>query len=288
MQKSGVIPFAVDGGDITYGDPFPSLPDLVQSMTMPHTLAKLHHGPGVVTLNELVAGIENGAYSAHNADYQESWRLIKEWSRYWQRGFAGTSNAGALFLKGQAAMYFVGAYNVPTVESSVPKGHTFGWDVFPLPQITPASSPFATAEPKNVGVWGAWGSGAYCITYVAQKRGNVDLARDFLFFLSAPRQAATVSISDGFLPIYAEVPIKGSNPLETRLYEKFNDVMQHPCALATAQTALGPALQLKRTKVLQSYLTGQISLDAAMGEMQSAFTRAARTARRWLSAAGEK
>jgi len=137
-------------------------------------------------------------------------------------------------------------------------------------------------------VWGAWGSGAYCITYVAQKRGNVDLARDFLFFLSAPRQAATVSISDGFLPIYAEVPIKGSNPLETRLYEKFNDVMQHPCALATAQTALGPALQLKRTKVLQSYLTGQISLDAAMGEMQSAFTRAARTARRWLSAAGEK
>jgi hypothetical protein len=55
--------------------------------------------------------------------------------------------------------------------------------------------------------------------------------------------------------------------------------------LSTAETALGASFSLHRVKLLQSYLTGELSLSAAMDQMQDVLTRAARDARRWLAVA---
>ena len=290
LLKAGIVPMATDGSDITYGDPFPSMPDLIQSMTMDKTIAKIHKGTGVVALGELVSAIENGTYSAHNADYQETFRIVKDWSRFWQRGALGSaggypSGPATMFMKQQAAMFYAGPYYVPTFESNIPKAQRFAFDVFPFPQITSASSAFATPGQKGVGVWGAWGSGAYCITYVANKRGHLDLAKDFLLFLSAPKQASSVAVGNGFLPTFKGTSATGTTPLETEIYQKVNANMQHPCALATANTALGPALQVQRTKLLQSYISGQTSLSSSMDQMQLALNEAARRARRWLAIA---
>lgn len=293
LHNAGIIPFGMDANDITYGDPWPSLPAIIESMTMPETLRKLHQGSGIVTVDELVKGIENGIFNAHSAEYQETWRLLKDWSGYWQSGFAGgstaTGSAGSpgwnLFLKGKAAMGWAGSYAVYNIETTVPKAHAFAWDVFPFPQVTPASSHYATPGHKNIGVWGAWGAIPWAITYVAQKRGHTDLAKDFLFFLSAPRQAALVDQVEVYIPLFKGLPIKGTNSLETGKLKEFSTVMSQPCALSTAETALGSAVQIQRTKLLQSYLTGQIPLDSAMDQMQSALTLAARQAQRWLRVA---
>jgi ABC-type glycerol-3-phosphate transport system substrate-binding protein len=293
LQKAGIIPFGMDGGDLTYADPFPSLPAIIESQTMAGTIKKIHPGPGIVTLDELVAAVDNGTFSAMHADYQETWRLLKDWSRYWQPGYAVNANtfptpAAHLFFTGKCAMYWAGSYLIPIIESSVPKNKTFAWGVFPFPQITPASSSFATPGAKNVGVWGAWGTCAWGITSDGHRRGHEDLARDFLFYLSAPRQAAYYNQFNTYIPLYKGIPIRGSNALETKTLTAFNRVMGQPCALSTAETALGPSVQLQRTKLLQSYLTGQLSLGTAMSQMEPALMRAARQARQWLQVAQHK
>jgi len=287
LQKAGIVPTVVDGGDTTFGSRFAEqIPDVIQSQTMPGTIRKMHPGAGVVTVDELVAGIENGTYSARNADYQEMWRLLKDWSRYWQRGALGATfftGSFGLWPKGSGAMTYTGNWFHPHPTDKPPVGAPQDWwDVFPFPQITPASSHFATAGDKNVGVGSI--SGGWGISYVAKQRGHDALARDFLHFLAAPRQAQVMT-AQGFLPLYKQIPVAGDTPHITTALNKFDTVLRHPAALPFALTALGPSVQLTRVKLMQSYLSGQVSLDTAMGQMQSALERAARQAKRWLAVA---
>jgi hypothetical protein len=167
----------------------------------------------------------------------------------------------------------------------MPKSSAFDRDVFPFPQITPASSSFATAGHKNVGVWGAWGACPFGVSNDAQKRGHADMAKDFLYFYSSPKRAGMYCQDSVYVPLAKGLTAKGSNALETTKLARFSQVMGQPCALSTAEIALGPAVQLQRCKMLQSYLTGQISLSGAMDQMQLALTRAAKQARRWLAVA---
>jgi ABC-type glycerol-3-phosphate transport system substrate-binding protein len=288
LQKAGTVPIAMEVGDVTFGDPFPSIPAITESMTMPQTLHKMHPGAGIVTLDELVTAIENGTFSAQSAEFQETWLLLKAWSRYFQRGFAAgvtsyPSAAAKLFMEGKAAMYWAGSYFIPTMESTV--GNHFAWDVFAFPQITPASSRFATPGHKNVGVWGAWGACPWGVSNVAKQRGHLDMALDFMFFLTTPKRSALFNKDSVYIPLTKGLNAVGTNPFETAKLAEYAKVMSQPCALSTAETALGPNLQLQRTKLLGAYLTDQMPLSQAMSQMQIALNNAARQARRYVAVA---
>ncbi len=294
LQKAGIIPIAMDAGDITFGNPYPSIPAIFESMTMSKTLAKMHPGPGLVTLDELVSGIDGGTFSANSPEYQESWRLIKSWSSYFQRGFgaglgaAFPTPAGHLFLEGKAAMYWAGSYWVPIMESSVPAAHGFAWDVFPFPQITPSSSSFATPGHKGVGVWGAWGAVPWGVSKAAEQRGHLDLVQDFLFFLTSPNKMAAFARDSVYIPLGKGIPIKGNDAVQTTKLGQFSKVMSQPCSLSTAETALGAAFQVQRSKLMTQYLTNQTSLSSATDQVQRALTMAAKQARRWLAVAQKR
>jgi ABC-type glycerol-3-phosphate transport system substrate-binding protein len=275
IKKAGYIP------DLYFlGDTYPigengSIVSEIENQVMSKTFAKmdLNHD-GVVDIKELVAGIKNGTYSPKNADYQEAWKLYKQWSQYWEPNAAGqkgpytTSADAALpaFYQGKVGMIYNGQWlNGQPAMAKV----KFKWGFFKFPQITPASSSFATPGAKGVGIWGAWNAIALGIPVATQKRGNLALALDFMRFATAPQNNIPIALDIGNFPV-----VKGYKP-EGAFNTLFYDLLKHPTMQFAAEATLGPEWLNNRIAVQQQYILGMESLDQAMTDMQRYTNQAA-------------
>jgi ABC-type glycerol-3-phosphate transport system substrate-binding protein len=266
IKAAGYIP------DLQFlGDTYPiaengSILSEFENQVMSKTFQRLdtdHNG--VVDIRELVYGIKHRIYSPMNADYQEAWKLYKDWSPYWQPNAAGNHGDSVgvpqiqLFVTGKAAMMYAfvaarGFLNQDKVK--------FHWGVFKFPQVTPASSSYATPGEKGVGIWGAWNAGSWAIPATTKTRGHLALALDFLQWFTAPQNVIPANLESGAIP-----DATGWQPTDP-FYRLFGDLINHPTMQFAAEATLGTEWLKDRIAVQQKYILGMESLGQAMAEMQ--------------------
>jgi len=278
IKKAGFIPDLYYLGD-TYGlAENSSIVSLFENQVMSKTLHQLDtNHDGIVDLRELVIGIKNRTFSPMNADYQEAWKLLKQWSQYWQPNAIanpGTVNVAqvksmAQWLRGQVGMTYVGTVQAKIALSTVKV--PFKWGVFKFPQVTPASSNFATPGVKGVGIWGADNGYPWAVPAVSAKRGTTQVAVDFIRWFTAPQNNVPISLQNGVIPITKGWAPDSSDQLNTFAY----DLINHPTMQFAAEVALGLQWIDERVKVQQQYITGAETLSQAMADMQRYTNQAA-------------
>jgi ABC-type glycerol-3-phosphate transport system substrate-binding protein len=276
IKAAGFIPFVFPLGDTSFGDWPPRSIGIIENMVMDDVIKKLDtDNSGLVDLKELVTGIKNGTYSASDPSYQEAWKLFKDWSQYWQPGPAATTGvtnqpgntAYIPFITGKAAMYMDGSYAISTLNSD--KQRNFDYGYFRFPQITPASSQYATAGEKGVGIFGPCCGYIFSVPQSLSK--NPDLLKttiDFIYYATTPDNASKLAADAGMVPISV-----GATMDNDQKFFAYN--IAHPARLTLAETALPPEFEATRMSLLQDYITGNKTLDQVMTEMQTNMNNAA-------------
>ena len=265
-KNAGYIPLDFELGDTSYGGQVPAFITILEAMVMAPAIKRMDtNHDGVVDVRELVRAIKSGRYSARNADYQESWKLAKQLAPYLQLGPMGTtsSEAGArLFRTGRVATWFEGSFNAPTLDTTT----HIKWGVFVMPQVTRASSRFATPGEKAVGGFGACCGQPWAIPTTTKKHGHLALALDFLYYLSAPRNTDTYAVANGVLSI--ERGAKQQPELAPFVY-----AASHVSPVAVAELSMPPEFLETRSRLAGEYITGSVSLEQAMRQMQAEMDR---------------
>jgi ABC-type glycerol-3-phosphate transport system substrate-binding protein len=277
IKKAGYLPFLHP-----LGENYPigingSILSQFENQVMGATFKKLDRDHnGIVDIKELLYGIKHRIYSPMNADYQEAWNLLKQYSAYWQPNASGDKGdidhpaavADQLFFSGKAAMYYSNTGFLAQL-ATVKVG--FPWDVFKFPQIMARDSKFAGNGPKNVGIWGAWNANSFAIPVTTKNNGHLPLALDFLMWVTAPQNDIPAATEAGYLPIASTYKAPDS------VHAAFSDVLQHPTMQFAAEATLGPEWLKERISTMQNYLLGMESLSQAMSDMQRYTDQAANT-----------
>ncbi|MCC6444488.1 MAG: extracellular solute-binding protein [Armatimonadetes bacterium] len=210
IRKAGYIPFLMVGTQemwITWTRSI--LQDQLFNDLLSRMDVRVAEGFRGVDTQEFVRAYKKGIFSARNPRYRECLRILKDWSRYWQKGFLGT-NDDRLFRLGRAAMFWNGSWYYDPIKRDPLR--TFDFGVFPLPRLTRRTSPYAPdIEPRGVG--GA-ASIQYAVTNTAIQGKKVEQAVDFLRFITAPKNLGPLVEEAGlFLPnVYGVPPAPSLKP----------------------------------------------------------------------------
>ena len=153
--------------------------------------------PGV-DAQEFARACRKGIFSVRDERYQEHLRLLKDWSQYWAPGALALGNLdNRLFRLGKAAMWWDGSWYLAQIERDPLRDFRFG--MFRVPPLTSASTRLPTSGVVR-GVGGAT-SIQYTITNSAVRAKKVELALDFLRFITAPQHLEPLVSEAGlFLP----------------------------------------------------------------------------------------
>lgn len=261
IKAAGYIPLDYELGDHEYAGQDPAFVTILEDTLMHNSIARMDtNHDGVVDVHEMVQGIKAGLYSTRNADYQESWKLVKSLAPYFQLGAAAATHSSDgfnLFKTGRVATWFEGSFN----DSNLAKT-TIKWGAFPMPSITPDVSRFATTGPQRTGGFGACCGYPWAIPASTQKRGHLALALDFLYYLSAPRNTDTFAAGSGVLSVERDAAPQPK-------LAAFIDAANHVSRVGVAELSMPPEFIQTRSRLLEEYVTGSLSLSQAMSQMQT-------------------
>ena len=140
---------------------------------------------GFTNHEELCRGAQKGWLNFNDPQQQEWLRLFAEWSQYLQGDWTADKDHLNLWLTGKGAMAWVGTWQVVPILADPLRDFEFG--TFWLPPITTETSEFGTGTFIR-GIGGAH-STQLAITNTAIEGGKMEVALDFLQFLSAPERA---------------------------------------------------------------------------------------------------
>jgi len=172
-------------------------------------------------------------------------------------GIATLDDLDQVFFSGQLGTYWTGTWKNKLLASSVP----FDYGVTYLPPITTEDAPGAQNTAYRVG--GPSSAGQYGIAQSAAKEGKLDLAVDFLMYLSAPQNFGPMAVSfGGFIPMVAGAeagPVMAGFQDVAKLPERlFND----PDNRLTLETAD------QWNQALQAFFLGQTDEAATKAALQ--------------------
>ena len=144
----------------------------------------------VVTQYEIVRAYKRGIFTPKDPRYKETWRMMKEWSQYWQEGFLAPPE-GNQFVEGKAAMQHTMTLWINQISDN--PDVKFKWGTFYQPTITGESSRYGKGVvPQRVGNSGAGASASmyFMIPQTTVDRGRLDMGLDLLKYMTAPDQLA--------------------------------------------------------------------------------------------------
>jgi ABC-type glycerol-3-phosphate transport system substrate-binding protein len=276
IKAAGYTPLEFELGDHQYADQAPAFLTILEGTVMHDSIQKMDtNHDGTVDVQEMVEGIKNGSYSAKNADYQESWKLLKSLAPYFQ--FSPSSAKGSQqglsgFQSGKVATWFEGSFNSPSITSKA-----FTWDAFPMPRIDTAASTFGTDDTTYpTGAFGACCGYPWSIPVTTKTKGNLKAAKDFIYWMSTPKNAQTFADQSGVLNME-----KGAKTPAN--LQAFAQAASHVSAVASAELSLQPDFITKRATLTEEYVTGAMTLQSAMQQMQQAMDAAATAATKTYS-----
>jgi raffinose/stachyose/melibiose transport system substrate-binding protein len=223
-----------------------------------------------ITQKELVAAIKKGTYSALDPRWQEQMRLLKEWSRYWDPGYAGLDQNGAYteFITGKAAMVWMAtAYLKPTNIDPLRK---FDFGTFTFPTLTKESSSYASGV-ASPAIGGITGDAEYFVDASAVKRGTADAAIDWLMFITAPQNYVPLANDLG----YFAPALRDTTGLDAALKPVVHQVEKGVFRMETYLRGLTVKYADQYYQVMQEYLADRKDLKATCTEIQRYMTQAA-------------
>lgn len=214
---------------------------------------------------ELIRAIRKGYISVESERYWEAWRIIKDWSRYWQEGFLGTGN-NEFFLLGKAAMAVDGSWMVKELKNDSVVNDPqegFEWGTFFIPQVTPTTSRYSVnAPPRGVG-------GATAVQYAitkdtATRKGAVEAIVDFLMYITVPQHIGPlVGEAESFLPT-----VKGAQlSPELRFMEP---VLERGGIRFRGVDELTAACKDERWATMQDFLQDEVGRQEVVARMRKA------------------
>lgn len=270
LKQAGYIPFALDVGrwPMRMSWAYAVIQDMVLDSKVDAIRGEDEANEGygsAVTEKQLVRAIKRGTYRARDPQFQETWRIIKEWSRYFHRGFLGGGDIYRMFVNQKAAMMWDGSWQLKPLLSDPLR--TFEFGVFYVPRITEATTPYATGVPAR-GVGGASAAAQYCIPATTKERGKMEVAIDWLMFISTPEHAGAMIKDLGeFVPNVKGAPV---SPVMKPFMTALGRHVRIPLF-----GGLSPDFSDRWYKLLQAYLGDEIALEEAMDRLQREMERAA-------------
>lgn len=204
--------------------------------------------PGI-DAQEFVRAYKKGIWSVRDPRNLEVYRILKEWSPYWNKDFLASSG-DRLFRTGKAAMFWEGSWSLSVIKRDPLREFDFG--IFPAPRLTKETTKYApNIQPRGVG--GAT-SIQYCVTNHAIKSGKAELAVDLLRYITIPRNLGPlVAEAEMFVP--NSPGVKGSPILEP-----FSKTLEAGHVLFSGESA-GQQYGEQAFRMLQGYLGGEYTLD---------------------------
>jgi ABC-type glycerol-3-phosphate transport system substrate-binding protein len=104
---------------------------------------------GTLSQIEWTHGVLSGIFKATDPRVGEYFRIMKEWSQYFEPGYASpaelVAEVAAEFLRGNVAMTTVGRWRISTIQNY--PGLAFDWGTFFLPPLDKGVTEYATGEP---------------------------------------------------------------------------------------------------------------------------------------------
>lgn len=201
----------------------------------------------------------NGIWDPADPRYQETMRLLKDWSQYWVPGTLSLeiSDTFRMFVNGEVAMYWNGSWAVPQTLNN--DDVTFEWATMALPTFDEGVTEFYSGQIAPM-IGGPSAAFQYSVSS-NQANGTMtpekfDAAVDFLKFLTAPQNAGPmVNDLGSFIPT-----IEGTTPLPsmTKLIEAMSNT--ETMGLMELTIEEGRANQ----RLLQEFMGDQITLDEYM------------------------
>jgi raffinose/stachyose/melibiose transport system substrate-binding protein len=226
---------------------------------------------GTISQYEIVRAYKKGIFTPQDPRYKETWRLMKEWSQYWQEGFLAPPE-GDMFVEGKAAMQHTMTLWIPQISAN--PNVTFEWGTFYQPTITKESSRYATgAVPQRVGNSGAGASASmyFMIPLTTEKRGRMDKALDLIKYITAPDQlsywcqAQTIPCFDPGTSVTDVYP--GNDQMQTRMAGFFNPPAFENGSSNMNFNSLSQDAGTQIKKLLQEYLADAMSIDDVAEEL---------------------
>lgn len=217
---------------------------------------------GWVDVNEIVQIVKNGEFP-NKEELTELWRLLKEWTPLWPKGFLADLDNRQLFVTEKAAVYFNGSWEMGPLDSmDLP----FEYGTFHFPVVTKESSKLATGTP--VKLYGPWGGSQWCVPGYYKDEKKIKRIIDWLMFLSLPKNIGYLATqTGGIVPAVkgAEVPPRYATflePMQTTMMTSF------PLGITTEFTD-------KYYKTLQMYLGDKISLEECWPRVEKIYNESA-------------
>jgi ABC-type glycerol-3-phosphate transport system substrate-binding protein len=228
---------------------------------------------GISDLDQAVA-VKKGVFSAKDPKYLAFWPLLKDFSKYWQKGFtAPTETPLAFFLKGQVGMVFDGSWLAPQLKNAKP---TFEYSVFLFPNADKASLPQSTEYYTRGIQGGPLAAFQYAVT---TEKVNKTMTKekeaavmDWLMYITTPDNNSRIvndlgqfiptvvgaKAGEGGLEIWKSITGKG--------YDKMHGGYR-----------LSPDLNQAIYRTFQLYILGEMDLEAAKKEVDAALIKSVDT-----------
>ena len=217
-----------------------------------------------LSLYDMARNYAVGTWNPQDPRYQETFRILKDWSTYWAPGALSMSidDTFRMFVNGDVAMYWNGSWAVPQTTNN--KDVKFQWGTFALPTFDQASTKFYTGTPAPM-IGGPSAAFQYSIP-TKQANGSMTpeklaAAVDFLKFLTAPQNAGPlVNDLGSFIPT-----IVGTTPLPSmaQLIKAMSNT--ETMGLMELTTEEGQANQ----RYLQEFMGGQTNMDQYMTKVDT-------------------
>ncbi len=208
---------------------------------------------------DMARNYANDTWKTDDPRYQETFRILKDWSQYWVQGTLSMDidDTFRLFVNGDVAMYWNGSWAVPqTLDNPEVK---FDWATFALPTFDEEYTEFAVGLSAPM-IGGPSAAFQYSIS-TAQADATMtpeklEAAVDFLKFLTAPQNAGPmVNDLGSFIPT-----IQGTQPLPTmtELIESMSNTETMGLMELTIEESEA------NYRLLQEFMGDQTDMDAYM------------------------
>ena len=201
----------------------------------------------------------NGTWDPTDPRYQETMRILKDWSQYWTQGALSLeiSDTFRMFVNGEVAMYWNGSWAVPQTLNN--EDMNFEWATMALPTFDEGVTEFNVGQTAPM-IGGPSAAFQYSISSnqanSTMSPEKFEAAADFLKFLTAPQNAGPmVNDLGSFIPT-----IKGTTPLPSMT--ELIDAMSNTENMGFLELTIeeGKANQ----RLLQEFMGDQITMDEYM------------------------
>jgi len=260
IKASGIIPF----GNTTFASCCPGYHWVIQRIQgglIPKDLVQQLDidKNGRVDMRELSKAVVEGVFRADLPFFKESWRLMKEFSKFWPPGFTGQLDLRQLFLTEKIAMYHAGSWDIPVIRDD--PNRKFAWGTMYYPVITKQDSPLG--QNKLIIEFGMWGGLQWYIPSYLPKEIK-DIAADFCMYVSAPQNLERLILEYG-----GDIPnvkgVKAPEGLETIRNPKGVTDPLHGMVLFTSE------FMDRYNREANNFITDKIPFDEFISRMQKLF-----------------